>query len=124
MQPAAAIVSSVETRTRPIIMSALTSIFGMLPLVLMSGAGSELYRGIGSVVVGGLLFSTIFTLFVVPALFSLALEYQTRWHRATAALPAIPARPPAQEPQPIPDRAPEAAAAEPQLRRDPDQPSR
>ncbi|MEE9297042.1 MAG: efflux RND transporter permease subunit [Phycisphaerae bacterium] len=78
MTPAQAIVSSVETRTRPIFMSALTSIFGMLPLVLMTGAGSELYRGIGSVVVGGLLFSTMFTLFVVPALFSLALEYRTR----------------------------------------------
>jgi HAE1 family hydrophobic/amphiphilic exporter-1 len=46
----------------------------MLPLVLFPGAGSELYRGLGSVVVGGLIVSTLFTLFLVPALFSLVLE--------------------------------------------------
>ncbi|MCK4658587.1 MAG: efflux RND transporter permease subunit, partial [Phycisphaerae bacterium] len=71
MQPHEAIVESVRTRVRPIFMTALTSICGMLPLVVMTGAGSELYRGIGSVVVGGLLVSTVFTLFLVPALFSL-----------------------------------------------------
>ncbi|MCA8968979.1 MAG: efflux RND transporter permease subunit [Planctomycetes bacterium] len=65
----AAIGDSVRTRIRPIFMSTLTSVLGMLPLVLFPGAGSELYRGLGSVVVGGLLASTIFTLFVVPALF-------------------------------------------------------
>ena len=46
----------------------------MLPLVLFPGAGSELYRGLGSVVVGGLIVSTVFTLFLVPALFSLVLN--------------------------------------------------
>ena len=46
----------------------------MLPLVLFPGAGSELYRGLGSVVVGGLIISTLFTLFLVPAMFSLALD--------------------------------------------------
>lgn len=65
----AAIAEAVRTRIRPIFMSTLTSVLGMLPLVLFPGAGSELYRGLGSVVVGGLLASTIFTLFVVPALF-------------------------------------------------------
>jgi HAE1 family hydrophobic/amphiphilic exporter-1 len=68
-----AIRESVRTRTRPIFMSSLTSIFGMTPLVIMPGAGSELYRGLGSVVMGGLLVSTIFTLFVIPALFSLCI---------------------------------------------------
>lgn len=68
----AAIGESVRTRIRPIFMSTLTSVLGMLPLVLFPGAGSELYRGLGSVVVGGLLASTIFTLFVVPALFRIA----------------------------------------------------
>ena len=52
-------------------MSTATSIFGMLPLVFLPGAGSELYRGLGSVVIGGLALSTIFTLFLVPSLFSL-----------------------------------------------------
>lgn len=68
-----AIVESVKTRIRPIFMSTLTSIGGMMPLVLSPGAGSELYRGLGSVVIGGLAVSTIFTLFVVPTLFSLVL---------------------------------------------------
>ncbi|MBU0514723.1 MAG: efflux RND transporter permease subunit, partial [Proteobacteria bacterium] len=58
-----AIRMSVRTRIRPIMMTALTSCFGMMPLVLFPGAGSELYRGLGSVVVGGLLVSTVFTLF-------------------------------------------------------------
>ena len=74
MEPKEAIRESVRVRIRPIFMSVLTSVFGMLPLILVPGAGSELYRGLGSVVVGGLVVSTIFTLFLVPALFSLALE--------------------------------------------------
>jgi HAE1 family hydrophobic/amphiphilic exporter-1 len=73
-----AIKMSVRTRIRPIMMTALTSCFGMMPLVLFPGAGSELYRGLGSVVVGGLLVSTVFTLFLVPCLFSLFLSAQDR----------------------------------------------
>jgi len=69
-----AIRASVSTRIRPIFMSVGTSVCGMLPLVLFPGAGSELYRGLGSVVVGGLAMSTIFTLFLVPAVFSLSLD--------------------------------------------------
>ncbi len=69
-----AIRESVSTRIRPIFMSVSTSVFGMLPLVLYPGAGSELYRGLGSVVVGGLIVSTVFTLFLVPALLSLMLD--------------------------------------------------
>ncbi|MEE2924869.1 MAG: efflux RND transporter permease subunit [bacterium] len=56
------------SRVRPIFMSTLTSMFGMAPLVLMTGPGSELYRGIGAVVLGGLLISTIFTLILIPAM--------------------------------------------------------
>ena len=74
LEPNDAILESVKTRIRPIFMSVSTSVFGMLPLVLFPGAGSELYRGLGSVVVGGLILSTVFTLFLVPALFSLALD--------------------------------------------------
>lgn len=69
-----AIRESTRSRIRPIFMSVATSVFGMLPLVLFPGAGSELYRGLGSVVVGGLVVSTIFTLFLVPALFSLVMD--------------------------------------------------
>ncbi len=74
MEPNAAITESVHNRIRPIFMSVSTSVFGMLPLVLFPGAGSELYRGLGSVVVGGLVLSTIFTLFLVPAMLSLTFD--------------------------------------------------
>ena len=63
-----AVLESTRTRLRPIYMSAATSIFGMLPLVLVPGPGSEFYRGLGSVVLGGLAVSTMFTVFVIPAL--------------------------------------------------------
>jgi HAE1 family hydrophobic/amphiphilic exporter-1 len=63
-----AVLESTRTRLRPIYMSAATSIFGMLPLVLIPGPGSEFYRGLGSVVLGGLAISTFFTIFVIPAL--------------------------------------------------------
>jgi len=69
-----AIREAVRNRMRPIFMSVSTSVLGMLPLVLFPGAGAELYRGLGSVVVGGLLVSTVFTLLLVPSLFSLALD--------------------------------------------------
>lgn len=69
-----AILESVRTRIRPIFMTTLTTVLGLLPLVLFPGAGSELYRGLGSVVLGGLLVSTVFTLFLVPTLFSLTLD--------------------------------------------------
>ena len=74
----AAVAKSVATRTRPIFMTATTSIIGMAPLVIMPGAGSELYRGLGAVVLGGLLVSTVFTLVLVPAMFTLFLDLQ-RW---------------------------------------------
>ncbi len=73
-----ALAESVRSRVRPIFMSVLTSVFGMLPLILFPGAGSELYRGLGSVVVGGLMVSTIFTLLLVPALFSLMIGLRQR----------------------------------------------
>lgn len=69
-----AVRESVKNRVRPIFMSTTTSAFGMLPLVLFPGAGSELYRGLGSVVVGGLVLSTLFTLVLVPILFHLTLS--------------------------------------------------
>ncbi|MDR0870403.1 MAG: efflux RND transporter permease subunit [Planctomycetaceae bacterium] len=74
-----AICESVRTRMRPIFMTSLASIFGMLPLVIYPGEGSELYRGLGAVVLGGLACSTVFTLFLVPMLFSLVLDLQMKF---------------------------------------------
>ncbi|MGE3803595.1 MAG: efflux RND transporter permease subunit [Gemmataceae bacterium] len=69
-----AVLESVRNRIRPIFMTTATTLFGLMPLVLFPGAGSELYRGLGAVVLGGLLVSTLITLIVVPALFSLTME--------------------------------------------------
>src|SRR5690606_19428225 len=80
-----AIAEAVRTRVRPIFMSMFTSVLGMLPLVLMPGSGSELYRGLGSVVVGGLIVSTVFTLLLVPLLLSLVLDVEEFFARRAAA---------------------------------------
>lgn len=69
-----AVLESVRTRIRPIFMTTGTTVLGLMPLVLFPGAGSELYRGLGSVVLGGLVVSTVFTLVFVPTLFTLALR--------------------------------------------------
>jgi len=61
-----AVEQALRTRLRPIFMSTLTSIFGMLPLLLMPGAGSVIYRGLAAVIVGGMCVSTIFTLVLLP----------------------------------------------------------
>ena len=78
MGPHQALIESVRTRIRPIFMSVATTVFGMLPLVIFPGAGSELYRGLGSVVLGGLIVSTVFTLLLIPAVFSLVMDIKMR----------------------------------------------
>ena len=62
---------ALQTRLRPIFMSTLTSIFGMLPLLLLPGAGSVIYRGLSAVIVGGMCVSTVFTLILLPCLLRL-----------------------------------------------------
>lgn len=74
LSPADAIIEATRNRIRPIFMSTLTSVCGMLPLVLFPGAGSELYRGLGAVVVGGLAMSAFLTLLTVPPLLRLVLS--------------------------------------------------
>jgi len=68
LSPADAIMEATKNRMRPIFMSTLTSIFGLLPLIVFPGAGSELYRGLGSVVIGGLTLSAVLTLAIIPPL--------------------------------------------------------
>jgi HAE1 family hydrophobic/amphiphilic exporter-1 len=74
LAPLEAIREAVGNRVRPIFMTTGTTAFGMLPLVVAPGAGSELYRGLGAIIIGGLTVSTVFTLLVVPAVFSLMLS--------------------------------------------------
>lgn len=78
MRPQEAVLESVRSRIRPIFMTTTTTVLGLLPLVIFPGAGSELYRGLGSVVLGGLLSSTLFTLILVPTLFTLTLSAKQR----------------------------------------------
>ena len=63
-----AVLQALQLRLRPIFMSTLTSLFGMLPLLLMPGVGSVIYRGMAAVIVGGMSVSTLFTLLLLPCL--------------------------------------------------------
>ena len=74
-EPTAAILEAVRSRIRPIFMTTMTTVLGLLPLVLFPGAGSELYRGLGAVLLGGLLVATEITLVLVPALLGLCFRF-------------------------------------------------
>ena len=77
-----AVREALTVRLRPIFTSTLTSIFGMLPLVLNPGPGSAIYRGLAVAIVGGMSVSTIFTLLLLPSFLRLGED-----HEPTAALP-------------------------------------
>jgi multidrug efflux pump subunit AcrB len=66
-----AVHQALRYRLRPIFMSTLTSLFGMLPLLVVPGAGSEIYRGMAAAIVGGMAVSTLFTLLLLPSLLQL-----------------------------------------------------
>ncbi len=74
MTPVEAVPESVRTRIRPILITTLTTVLGLLPLVLFPGPGSELYRGLGVVFLGGMIVSTCFTLVLVPVVFVLLMD--------------------------------------------------
>ncbi len=66
-----AVAQAVRLRARPVYMSTLTSLFGMLPLMIVPGVGAEIYRGLAAVIVGGLSISALFTLVLLPSLLQL-----------------------------------------------------
>ncbi|MBS0202725.1 MAG: efflux RND transporter permease subunit [Planctomycetes bacterium] len=72
----AAVIEAVHSRMRPMLMTTITTVLGLLPLVLFPGAGSELYRGLGAVVLAGLVVSTVVTLFLIPTMFTLTRDFQ------------------------------------------------
>ena len=81
-----AVTEAVRVRIRPIMMSMVTTVAGLSPLVFNPGAGTELYRGLGAIVLFGLLFSTLVTLTFMPALLALTLRFVRRGaHGAPAA---------------------------------------
>lgn len=63
-----AVEQAIRRRLRPILMSTLTSLFGMLPLLVIPGPGTEVYQGLAAVIVGGMSVSTVFTLILLPSL--------------------------------------------------------
>ncbi len=77
-----AVREAVSTRIRPIMMSMITTLFGLAPLVFIPGEGTELYRGVGVVVLSGLLFATLVTLTFLPALLVSVLRIRAAWQRA------------------------------------------
>ncbi|PAF52171.1 efflux RND transporter permease subunit [Helicobacter sp. 13S00477-4] len=68
------VLNATKSRLAPIYMSMLTSVFALIPLVFFAGSGSEIYRGLGAVIIGGLVFSTIITVFVIPSLLLFVLK--------------------------------------------------
>jgi len=66
-----AVQQALETRARPIVLSTLTAVLGMLPLICMPGVGAEVYRGLAAVVAGGMIVGTLFTWFLMPSLLRL-----------------------------------------------------
>ncbi|WP_332878134.1 efflux RND transporter permease subunit [Massilia sp. S19_KUP03_FR1] len=77
-------------RFRPVLMTALAMIIGMLPMALGLGEGGEQNAPLGRAVIGGLLFSTIATLVFVPVLFSLVHDRKARKRTVTSPLPGVP----------------------------------
>ena len=72
------IMYSCETRLRPILMTTMTTVFGMMPMALGLGEGSEFYRGMAITVIFGLSFSTILTLVLIPVLYSVVDDFTTK----------------------------------------------
>ena len=84
----AAVHEAVRTRLRPILMSTCTTIFGLAPLVLIPGSGTELYRGLGAIVLFGIAFSALVTLSFLPCLLVAVLTLRDRFGARVRGLPA------------------------------------
>jgi len=66
-----AVLEALRLRTRPIFMTTATTLMGMLPLIVAPGEGAQIYRGLATVIFGGMMISTLFTLVLMPALLQL-----------------------------------------------------
>ncbi len=76
-----AVVHGGRSRLRPVLMTTLTTILGMIPLAIGTGQGSEMWRALGIAIIGGMTFSTIITLILIPALYSMMAGYGVRRRR-------------------------------------------
>nr|WP_305907800.1 efflux RND transporter permease subunit [Methylomarinum sp. Ch1-1]MDP4520580.1 efflux RND transporter permease subunit [Methylomarinum sp. Ch1-1] len=85
MEPLQGIIDSVRLRLRPIVMSSVTTILGLSPLVFLPGEGTELYRGIGIIVLFGIMFSTLITLLFIPILLSFIFQWKRYFSKSGVA---------------------------------------
>ncbi|HHT34361.1 MAG: efflux RND transporter permease subunit [Proteiniphilum sp.] len=76
-----AVVHGGRSRLRPVLMTTLTTILGMVPLAIGTGQGSEMWKSLGISIIGGMTFSTIITLVLIPALYSMMAGYGVRRRR-------------------------------------------
>jgi len=88
-----AIVTGALTRLRPVLMTALVAALGFIPMALNTGIGSEVQRPLATVVIGGIISSTLLTLVVLPALYRLVHAREDRKAKAAAALKDVVAEP-------------------------------
>jgi HAE1 family hydrophobic/amphiphilic exporter-1 len=84
MERKTAIITAGRTRLRPIMMTTLAMIFGMLPLAMALGTGAEMRAPMARAVIGGLITSTFLTLLVVPVVYSLLDDFGNWLHRRWA----------------------------------------
>ncbi len=80
-----AVREAVSSRLRPIAISTITTIVGLAPLVFLPGAGSELYRGVGVIVMAGIIGATLVTLTTLPSLTVMVLNWTERKNRYTGS---------------------------------------
>jgi HAE1 family hydrophobic/amphiphilic exporter-1 len=73
-----AVIAGGQTRLRPVLMTTLTTIFGMFPLAISTGEGSEVWNALGITVIGGLLVSGLVTLVLIPLAYTLVHERRAR----------------------------------------------
>jgi multidrug efflux pump subunit AcrB len=78
MDAVAAVTEAVDVRLRPIAMATITTLVGLAPLVLIPGAGTELYRGVGAIVMFGILGAAVVTLTMLPALTVFVLQLRDK----------------------------------------------
>jgi multidrug efflux pump subunit AcrB len=84
----ASVKDALAVRIRPVLMTTATTLMGLAPLVFLPGAGTELYRGLGAIVLFGLAFSALVTLTFLPCLLATLLRMMEQWADKRETAPA------------------------------------
>jgi len=84
LAPREAAIATAEVRIRPVLMTALVASLGFLPMALATSAGAEIQRPLATVVIGGIVTSTLLTAFVVPAIYPWFVPRARSWHTPAA----------------------------------------